>query len=473
MLLLPILLPLVWGLLAAFKWVKPRVVTITAITAVLTIAMAFYAPQGLSVASFPFGLSLAVNVDGLAVLFSILIAIVWLFVAVYATAYFKTDDKQNRFFAFYLMALGALVGLCYAANLITFYLFFELMSLSLLPTVVHDGTTQCLKAGRKYIYYSVGGALLGLLAIFYVYSLGLGGTFTPGGIVGLSAMASQETIGWFLLVYVIGFGCKAGLFPLHGWLKTAHPLAPAPASAVLSGVTTKAGIIAIIRGVYYIVGADLIAGTLVQGIVLGLSLVTILLGSTLAYKENVLKTRLAYSTVSQVSYVMFGIFLLNKTALLGALLHVITHSLAKNGLFLFAGTIIHETGIKTVDALVGYGVSMKKTFLLFTIASLSLVGVPATAGFVSKWYLVTGALELGAWGLIGVSVIMVSALLTAGYLLTITVKAFFVAPSHLQTAPIHVESRMIPWFFAVGTLVMGICPQWVIPWLTTIVDSVL
>lgn len=472
MLLLPIFLPLVWGLLAALHWVKPRVMTVTAITAGMAIALPFLSPAPLTLSGFPLGLTLALELDGLGILFSVLMTIVWLFVALYATAYFKHDLNQNRFFAFYLMALGALMGLCYAHNLITFYLFFELMSISLLPTVVHDGNSQCLAAGRKYIYYSIGGALLGLLSIFYLYALGLGGTFTPGGIQGLADAASQEAIGWFLLVFVIGFGCKAGLFPLHGWLKTAHPLAPAPASAVLSGITTKAGILAITRGVYYIVGTELIAGSLVQHIVLGLSLLTILLGSTLAYKENVLKTRLAYSTVSQVSYVIFGLFLLNKTALTGALLHVIAHALAKNGLFLFAGTIIHETGCKTVDALVGYGATMKKTFLLFTVAALSLVGVPATAGFVSKWYLVTGALELGNWGLAGVSVIMISALLTAGYLLTIAVKAFFPEPTQLKTAPIQVESRLIPWFFALGTVVIGIFPQMVLPWLSTIVNCV-
>ncbi|WP_409969555.1 proton-conducting transporter membrane subunit [Bengtsoniella intestinalis] len=473
MLILPIFLPLLWGLGAALHWVKPRVVTITAITAVSAVVMPFLTPSSLPIASFPFDLSLTLTLDGLSILFTVLITVVWLFVAVYATAYFKHDDQQERFFAFYLMALGSLMGLCYAGNLITFYLFFELMSLSLLPTVVHDGTPECLAAGRKYIYYSIGGALLGLLAIFYVYSLGLGGTFTAGGIAGLGDVVSQETMGWFLLVYVIGFGCKAGLFPLHGWLKTAHPLAPAPASAVLSGITTKAGILAMLRGVYYIVGAELIAGSLVQHIILGLSLVTILLGSTLAYKENVLKTRLAYSTVSQVSYVIFGIFLLNPTALTGALLHVIAHAMAKNGLFLFAGTVIHETGCKTVDALVGYGATMKKTFTLFLVASLSLVGVPATAGFVSKWYLVTGALELGTWGLIGVSVILISALLTAGYLLTIAVKAFFVEPAQLQTTPIHVEPRLTPWFFAIATITIGTVPQLVLPWIEALVHTMI
>ncbi|MBR5732574.1 MAG: proton-conducting membrane transporter, partial [Lachnospiraceae bacterium] len=218
--------------------------------------------------------------------------------------------------------------------------------------------------------------------------------------------------------------------PLHDWLPTAHPVAPAPASAVLSGVITKSGVIAIIRVVFYSVGADFIRGTWVQYTWIILTLVTVFLGSMMAYLEKGLKKRLAYSSVSQVSYVLFGLSTLHPLGFLGALLHVIFHSIIKDDLFLVAGAIIHQTGITVVDGLKAIGKRMPITIWGFTFASLALVGIPPFTGFVSKWFLCSGALDanIGAAGYIGPVVLLVSALLTAGYLLPITIDGFF--PGH-------------------------------------------
>ena len=225
----------------------------------------------------------------------------------------------------------------------------------------------------------------------------------------------------------VGFGCKAGMFPLHAWLPTAHPVAPSPASAVLSGIITKGGVICIIRVTFYLFGADFIRGSWAQTALLVLSLITIFMGSMLAYKEKLLKKRLAYSTVSQVSYVLFGLMLLTPVGFAGALLQVAFHAVAKNILFLCAGAIIYKKGCTLVEELRGIGKEMPIVMGCFTIASLSLVGIPPTGGFVSKWVLAQGAFDssIGTLAIIGVTILMVSALLTAGYLFSIVLEGFF------------------------------------------------
>ncbi len=262
----------------------------------------------------------------------------------------------------------------------------------------------------------------------------------------------------------IGFGCKAGMFPLHAWLPTAHPVAPSPASAVLSGIITKAGIIAVIRVTFYLFGADFLRGTWAQAALLTLAIITVFMGSMLAYKEKLLKKRLAYSTVSQVSYVLFGLMLLSPVGFMGALLQVLFHATAKNILFLSAGAIIYKTEKTYVYQYKGLGKEMPVVMWCFAIASLSLIGIPAVSGFVSKWYLAQGGLSsvFGTLGIVGVAVLMVSALLTAGYLLPIVVDAFFPGrdfdyaslrkkePNFLMTVPLVL--------FSIAAVVLGIMP---------------
>ena len=232
-----------------------------------------------------------------------------------------------------------------------------------------------------------------------------------------------------VLLMLLGFGAKAGLFPLHGWLPTAHPAAPSPASAVLSGVITKAGVLGVLRLIYCFVGADFLRGTWVQTVFMALTLFTVFMGSLLAYQEQMLKKRLAYSSVSQVSYVLFGLSTLHPVGVVGALLHVACHALVKDTLFMSAGAIILKTRKTRVDELVGIGKQMPVTMWCFALASVGLVGIPPCLGFVSKWYLAQGALAMTgvvSWlNYLGPAVLLVSALLTAGYLLPIVIHAFF------------------------------------------------
>ncbi len=475
MLLLPILLPLLGGFALLFftpRHLEGYCATVLGGTALSALALPFLNLDALTLGYFPMGITLTLRIDGISLFFSWIFVFIWLCVLRYSCGYFGLDPNKKRFFAFYLAVLGAMIGVCYADNLATLYLFFEGITLTCFPLIAHEGSEKSIQACKKYIFYSLAGALLGLISIFYFYSLGLNPAFTAGGIAGVAEAASPAAIQGFFALAVVGFGCKAGLFPLHGWLSTAHPIAPAPASAILSGITTKAGVIAILRILYYVIGADLIAGTQVQTALVALTLVTIFMGSMLAYRERVFKTRLAYSTVSQVSYILFALLLCNEIAFVGALLHVLFHALAKTSLFLSAGTVIHETGHRDVAELAGLGQRLKPTFVIFTVAALSLVGVPFFGGFVSKWYIAIGALAHTQLGILGIAVIMISALLTAGYLLTISVAALLPGDEE-AVSPISAPRSMISPTLAVMTVILGVYPAPIIQFLTALAQTML
>lgn len=373
-------------------------------------------------------LSVFFQVDMISRIFALLSVSMWFLVGIFAFRYMDHEEREERFFGCYLIVEGALAALSFAGNLATFYIFFEVMTFSSLFLVFHEGTRPAILAGLKYLFYSVAGAFMALFGIFFLAGFGGLGSFSQGGILDAGALAGHE--GLFLaavFLMIVGFGTKAGMFPMHGWLPSAHPEAPAPASAVLSGVITKMGVLGIIRVVYYVAGPELLRGTWVQTAWIILTLITIFMGSMLAYREKGFKKRLAYSTVSQVSYILFGLSLLNQTAFIGAIAHVVFHSLVKNTLFLGAGAVIYQTGKTKVSELTAIGKEMPVTIWCFALASLALVGIPPTGGFVSKWYLAGGALASGAgvFSWLGPVVLLVSALLTAGYLLPVVIHGFF------------------------------------------------
>jgi len=302
-----------------------------------------------------------------------------------------------------------------------------MITLLSMPLVLHERTKESIAAALKYLFYSVAGAFLALGCIFFLAQYTVSMDFVYGGNLAASAYEHRSLLLVMVFLGVIGFGAKAGMFPLHGWLPSAHPVAPAPASAVLSGIIAKAGVLAIIRIIYYSVGTAFLLDTWVRIAWLSLALLTVFMGSMMAYREKVLKKRLAYSSVSQISYVLFGLFLMNTTGLTGGLMQVLFHACVKICLFLTAGSVIFNTGYHRVDELKGLGKCMPVTFTAFTLASLSLIGIPPFAGFISKWYLALGSLSSGIdiidW--LGPVILLISALLTAGYLLPITVAAFF------------------------------------------------
>ena len=433
-LLLPVILPVLFGvLLFAVKGFDDRkkrnMFTGAAliISAAVTLCVVFCTEGSLTLWKITESASITLKCDGLTRFFAVLMSLMWNLVGFYAFDYMKHEEDEKRFFAFYLIVMGVLSGIYMSANLITLYLFYELMTLTSLPLVLHSLTKEAISAGKKYLFYSVGGAFLSLISIFYIYTKCSVSDFTAGGFLGEVPAGDKNMLLVFVFLAIIGFGCKAGLFPLQDWLPTAHPVAPSPASAVLSGVITKSGVFVIIRLIFYSIGADLIRDTWVQYAWMGLSLLTVFLGSMMAYNEKVMKKRFAYSTVSQVSYVLFGLSVLSATGMKGALLHVIFHSVIKDGLFLVAGAIIVYTGIKNVDELKGIAKRMPTVIWCFTFFALALVGIPPASGFVSKWFLCLGALEgeIGVFRFLGPAILLISALLTAGYLLPITIHGFF------------------------------------------------
>lgn len=425
-------------------------------------------------------LPICFKIDEVGVLFSLLSSVVLPCAGFFSFEYMKHEEREGRYYGYYMIMFSVLNGLCFAGNLITFYLFFELLTLSSMPLVLHNGSREAIMAGLKYLFYSLCGAYGALYGIYFVCQNSDTLAFTAGGILKTSSVSQH---GEFLLftafVMILGFGVKAGMFPMHAWLPTAHPVAPAPASAVLSAVIVKAGVLAICRIVYYVFGTGFLNDTWVQTVWIILTLVTVFMGSMLAYREPVLKKRLAYSTVSQISYILFGLAVMDADSLTGSLLHVLAHGFIKATLFLCAGAIIYKTGKTRVDELRGIGKEMPLTMWCYTFVSLGLIGIPPTGGFISKWYLSVGSLKSGLpiFSVLGPVILLISALLTAGYLLPLTINGFFPGadydytklqkqePCKLMTVPIL--------FMTVLSLLIGLFPDAVTDYLANIVSAVL
>lgn len=401
--------------------------TFLVITALLTAVALLSAKGSFTLFYLTKTLPVTFQIDGIGALFSLLAVIVLLCAGFFSFAYMKHEEREGRYYGYYLIVFGVLNALCFAGNLITFYFFFELLTLSSMPLVLHTGSKEAVMAGLKYLFYSLCGAYAALFGVYFLYKNTETLAFSAGGVLTDSAVAEH---GGFLLaiafVMILGFGVKAGMFPMHAWLPTAHPVAPAPASAVLSAMIVKAGVLAIIR-VLNLFGTDFLRGTWMQTAWICLTLITVFMGSLLAFREPVLKKRLAYSTVSQLSYILFGLAVMQEDAFTGSLLHVLAHGFAKAVLFLCAGAFIYCTGKTRADELRGIGRRMPLTLWCFTFASLGLIGIPPTGGFISKWYLAIGSLKSGipVLGVLGPIILLISALLTAGYLLPITLRGFF------------------------------------------------
>lgn len=419
------------------------------------------------------------KMDGVSVVFAVMAIIVFSGVGVFSFEYMKHEEKEKRFYGFYLIIYGILIALCFSGNLITFYLFYEILTLSSFPLVLHNRSREAVMAGLKYLFYSLCGAYMVLFGLYFVERYGNTLTFSAGGVISAKAAADH---GEFLLLaaffMILGFGVKAGMFPLHAWLVAAHPAAPAPASAVFSAMIVKVGVLGIIRVVYYIFGASFLRGSWVQTVWLTLTLLTVFMGSMLAYREPVLKKRLAYSTISQISYILFGLAVMNGEGVTGSFLHVLCHGFIKAALFLCVGAVIYQTGKTRADELRGIGKEMPLLMICYTIVSLGLIGIPPMGGFVSKWHLAIGALSSGmpVFDWLGPVILLVSALLTAGYLLPITIQGFFPGedydygalqkkePSPLMTVPVLLLTLL--------SVLIGLMPEEVIRYLTQIIEKI-
>lgn len=434
MALISIFFPILWGIgiliKPEFKSRKNLVLGVGTgliVTSALSLAVILGGETQFQLFSFGGKMNIYFQIDDLGRIFAVVVNIVWVLAGFYAFEYMKHEKEEKRYFGFYTIVFGILLALNYSGSMLTYYLFYELMTLLSVPFILHSKTKEAIMGGLKYLFYSLFGAYMVLFGIYFLNKYATTLNFSAGGVLDLGMAEGNQGI---LLVVafsmILGFGVKAGMFPLHAWLPTAHPVAPAPASAVMSGIIVKMGVLGMIRVVYYMFGADFLRGTWVQTAWIVLTLITVFMGSMLAYREKVMKKRLAYSTVSQVSYILFGLALLQPEAFTGSILHVVFHAVIKSALFMCAGAIIYKTGKTNVDELRGIGKEMPVTIWCYTFVSLALIGIPPASGFISKWYLAIGSLQSGirvfAW--LGPVILLISALLTAGYLLPITIQGF-------------------------------------------------
>jgi multicomponent Na+:H+ antiporter subunit D len=372
------------------------------------------------------GNDLLLRADTLAMLFVTLSAGLWLLTTIYAIAYLEGAPNRSRFFGFFSLCVTATVGIAFAGNLVTFFVFYELLTLSTYPLVVHRGTPKALAAGARYLAYTLGGGAALLAGIVWLQALLGTVEFTHGGVAS-SALAADH---WMLVpifaLLVAGVGVKAALVPLHGWLPRAM-VAPAPVSALLHAVAVvKAGAFGIVRIVYDVYGIEFAQDLgLLAPLAIAAS-VTIVYGSLRALVQDDLKRRLAYSTVSQVSYIALGVALFGPVGSIGGLVHLVHQGIMKITLFFCAGNYAETLGIHKVSEMAGVGRRMPWTTVAFTIGAFGMIGVPPVAGFVSKWYLGLGALEAHMpWAL---AVLMASSLLNAAYFLPILRVAWFEPP---------------------------------------------
>ena len=368
------------------------------------------------------GLSIAFRLDTLGMLFALVAGVLWPVTSLYAIGYLRAhgEDNQTRFYVCFAIAIGAAMGVAFAANLLTLFVFYELLTLSTYPLVTHTGTDAARRGGRTYLLLLLGtSTVFLLLALIGTWAVAGTLTFTPGGV--FPAETSNLMVGVLLLLFVFGIG-KAALMPFHRWLPAAM-VAPAPVSALLHAVAVvKAGVFSVLKVCLFIIGPERLQGLPAAQGLLYLAAATVLLASLVALRQDNLKARLAYSTVSQLAYITAGALLANRAAATGGAMHIATHAMGKITLFFCAGAIVVAAHRSEISDMRGLGRQMPVTMAAFFVASLSIIGLPPAGGTWSKWYLMLGSLDAGQ-GLL-MAVLMLSSLLSIAYLLPIPLRAF-------------------------------------------------
>ena len=429
-----ILLPFLGSLLIPLfpvtqkRWMHWYIMAVVVITSVIVWRLLLGGTTtSFEVVHFVNDLSISFKIDGMTMVFAGLIAVLWPLATLYAFEYMEHAKHVRAFFMFYTMTYGVTLGIAFASDMITMYFFYELLTLVTVPLVMHNLDRDSIHAVRKYLYYSLGGAAFALMGIIFIIIYGNTCEFTMGGVLAASAIAEHgPLLLWIYLLSFMGFGVKSAIWPVSSWLPQAG-VAPTPVTALLHAVAVvNAGAFAIIRLTYYGFGTDFLRGTWVQNVCMAVSMFTVVYGCSRAVKETHLKRRLAWSTVSNLSYIIFGATIMTPLGQVGALAHFVFHGLMKICSFLCAGAFIHQTGKTHIYHTDGMGRRMKVVFGCFTVSALGLMGVPGLAGFISKWNLTAAAVESGnplAYG--GIACLLVSALLTAIYMLNIVIRAYF------------------------------------------------
>lgn len=431
---LTLLIPILGGAvlpLFKFRTVKARLLyteTVVLVTSALTAWVLLSGDHEAHVVYYLMdGLPITFRSDGIGSVFAGLSAFLWPFATLYGMEYMTHEERPDTFFAFYTLSFGVTLSVAFAANLFTLYTSFECLTMATLPLVWHKKDKASNNAGRKYVAYSITGAAMAFVSMVFIIRWGGTTDFTAGGVLDPAKISGREDIlrALWLLAF-IGFGTKAAVFPMYAWLPTVS-VAPTPVTALLHAVAVvNAGAFAVLRVTVDSFGTALLFGSWAQTAALAVACFTIVFGSAMAVREQHLKRRLAYSTVSNLSYMMMGIALMTQAGAVGALTHMVFHGLMKITLFWCTGAILVRTGREYIQDIRGLSKAMPFTCAVFTIGAVALTGTPPFCGFISKLNLLTAAEETGlVMGKAAIACLIVSAILTALYTLSVACSMYF------------------------------------------------
>jgi multicomponent Na+:H+ antiporter subunit D len=406
------------------------------------------------------GVGIAFRVDSLGLLFALVSSSLWIVTSAYSIGYMRglKEHSQTRYFCFFAVALSATVGVAFSANLLTLYLFYEVLSLATYPLVTHHQDAEARASGRKYLLYIVGASIgLVLPAVLVCYQMAGTLEFAKQGF--LAGTGSKVLMTILLVILVFGFA-KVAIMPLHSWLPAAM-VAPTPVSALLHAVAVvKVGAFSVLRVITGVFGTDLLFSLHLGTLVCYIAAFSVIVASLIALSQDGLKRRLAFSTISQLSYIVLGVALLSPKGMIGGMVHIAMHAFGKITLFFCAGAIFVATGKKNISEMVGIGKRMPITMVAFLIGSLSVIGLPPCGGFISKWYLVLGTLQ--AHQLVMLFILLGSSLLNAAYFLPIVYRAFFCTPEEamfenkVEEGPVWCVAPLV--VTALGSIVLFFYP---------------
>ena len=418
------------------------------------------------------GIEIGFRVDAFGLLFAMGASILWIATSFYSIGYMRSTNEhsQTRYFTCFAVALSATIGVAFSANLFTMFLFYEVLTIITYPLVAHKGTPEAKAGGRKYAIYLLGAAKAFLVAaIILTYNLTGTLEFSKDGIFpAIMQLENPQLLYIIFVLFLFGFA-KSAVMPLHSWLPAAM-VAPTPVSALLHAVAVvKTGVFTVLRVIFFVFGADLMLDIGVDVFIITFASVTIIAASIIALSMDNLKARLAFSTISQLSYIILGAALLTPSAMVGGIIHITNHAFSKITLFFCAGSIYVSSHKTEVSQLNGIGKKMPWTMAAFALATLSMIGVPPASGFITKWYLVIGSLERNS--LVVLTVLLVSSFLNAAYFVPILYKAFFKKENSNSEGEISLEDKnlkenpflVVPLSLtAIVSVILGLYPDFIV-----------
>jgi len=422
----------------------------------------------------PFGVE--IRIDFLGIFMMILISAICLVVAIYSDKYISSEVEEGKiatYYSLFLIFSASTLGFCATGDIFNMFVFFELTAVTSYALVAISGRGKAIKAAVKYLLMGEPASFLVLLAISLLYSVT--GTLNMADLAGkITSSGYTQVIIVAYVIFIMGFAVKAALFPLHVWLPDAHSMAPSPISALLSGLFVKMGIFGMIRLGHSVYTAYFSSDlSVINSLLTWAAAAAVIYGSIMAIKQKDLKTMIAYSTVAHVGVILIGFGLTDVRALTGSMYHIIAHGLAKACLFLCTGSIIYQSGYRMIEDLKGASTKMPLTCAAFAVASLAIVGIPPTAGFISKWYLVWGSLDAG--NIIVAVVILVGSLMSAVYCFRVVYYMFFLpaADGSWQEVMGEAPRSMMysSWVLSAATLILGILAIWILPTLQRAIEA--